>query len=74
MARPRRRAGVRVLDLGKTCKGSGLTAGFLLLDGIFVALVTRRGWRSMARERVLPLLGRGVIGAFDAWFSFGHAD
>jgi drug/metabolite transporter (DMT)-like permease len=25
----------------------------------------------MARDRVLPLLGRGVIGAFVAYFSFG---
>jgi multidrug transporter EmrE-like cation transporter len=46
-------------------------AWFFMLDGIFIPLVTQRHWRSMARERMLPLLGRGVIGAFVAYFSFG---
>ena len=46
-------------------------AWFFMLDGIFIPLVTHARWRSMARDRVLPLLGRGVIGAFVAYFSFG---
>jgi drug/metabolite transporter (DMT)-like permease len=46
-------------------------AWFFMADGVFIPLVTHRRWRSMARERVLPLLGRGVIGAFVAYFSFG---
>ncbi len=46
-------------------------AWFFMLDGIFIPVITQRHWRAMARERVLPLIGRGVIGAFVAYFSFG---
>ena len=41
------------------------------LDGHFIPLVTLRQGRSRARERVLPLAGWDVIGAFDACFSIG---
>jgi drug/metabolite transporter (DMT)-like permease len=46
-------------------------AWFFMLDGIFIPAITHRRWRTMARERVAPLIGRGVIGAFVAYFSFG---
>ena len=44
---------------------------FFMLDGIFTPLAARARWRSMAREQVLPLRRRGVIGAVVACFSFG---
>lgn len=46
-------------------------AWFFMLDGIFIPVVTWRRWSRMARAEVLPLLQRGVIGAFVAYFSFG---
>jgi drug/metabolite transporter (DMT)-like permease len=46
-------------------------AWFFLLDGIFIPVVTQRRWRALARSEVVPLLKRGVLGAFVAYFSFG---
>lgn len=46
-------------------------AWFFLLDGLFIPLVTHRRWRRVPVSGVLPLLRRGVFGAFVAYFSFG---
>lgn len=46
-------------------------AWFFMLDGIFIPMVTRRRWREIPPSEVLPLLKRGVLGAFVAYFSFG---
>jgi len=46
-------------------------AWFFMLDGIFIPLVTYRRWSRLARDEVAPLLQRGVLGAFVAYFSFG---
>lgn len=46
-------------------------AWFFMLDGIFIPLVTFRRWSRLARDEVAPLLQRGVLGAFVAYFSFG---
>ena len=46
-------------------------AWFFMLDGIFIPLVTHRRWRSLAVAEAVPLLKRGVLGAFVAYFSFG---
>lgn len=46
-------------------------AWFFMLDGIFIPLVTYRRWRRVAPSEVIPLLQRGVLGAFVAYFSFG---
>ncbi len=46
-------------------------AWFFMLDGIFIPLVTLRRWTGIARTEVVPLLKRGVLGAFVAYFSFG---
>jgi drug/metabolite transporter (DMT)-like permease len=46
-------------------------AWFFMIDGIFIPVVTWRRWSRLAREEVLPLAKRGVLGAFVAYFSFG---
>jgi drug/metabolite transporter (DMT)-like permease len=46
-------------------------AWFFMIDGIFIPLVTWQRWSSLPRDEVLPLLKRGVLGAFVAYGSFG---
>ena len=46
-------------------------AWFFMLDGIFIPVVTHRIWRQLPAAEVVPLLKRGVLGAFVAYFSFG---
>jgi len=46
-------------------------AWFFLLDGIFIPVVTHRRWRQLPATEIVPLLKRGVLGAFVAYFSFG---
>ncbi len=46
-------------------------AWFFFLDGWFMPLVTARRWRHLPSSDLLPLLRRGVLGAFVAYFSFG---
>lgn len=63
-----------------TCDAWGIRAAadpftflvwFFMIDGVFISVVTWRcGWRLSGAE-VLPLLRRGVLGAFLAYFSVG---
>ncbi len=46
-------------------------AWFFMIDGIFIPAVTWRRWITVARADLVPLLKRGVFGAFVAYFSFG---
>jgi drug/metabolite transporter (DMT)-like permease len=46
-------------------------AWFFMIDGIFIPLITHRRWRTLPRHDLVPLLQRGVLGAFVAYFSFG---
>jgi drug/metabolite transporter (DMT)-like permease len=46
-------------------------AWFFMLDGIFIPLVTQKRWLALPTTEALPLLRRGVLGAFVAFFSFG---
>jgi drug/metabolite transporter (DMT)-like permease len=46
-------------------------AWFFMLDGIFIPLITHRRWCRLAVSEAVPLLKRGVFGAFVAYFSFG---
>ena len=46
-------------------------AWFFMIDGVFIPAVTHRRWRALGRSEVVPLLKRGVLGAFVAYFSFG---
>ncbi len=46
-------------------------AWFFFLDGIFMPLFTAPRWRQLPATEALPLLRRGIIGAFVAYFSFG---
>lgn len=46
-------------------------AWFFFLDGWFMPLLTLRRLRHIPVAEVLPLLKRGVLGAFVAYFSFG---
>lgn len=46
-------------------------AWFFMIDGIFIPAVTWRRWSRLPGSEVMPLLGRGVLGAFVAYFSFG---
>jgi drug/metabolite transporter (DMT)-like permease len=46
-------------------------AWFFFIDGIFMPLATFRRWRNLPSSEFVPLLRRGVIGAFVAYFSFG---
>lgn len=46
-------------------------AWFFMIDGVFIPVITHRRWRGLARAEMVPLLKRGVVGAFVAFFSFG---
>jgi drug/metabolite transporter (DMT)-like permease len=46
-------------------------AWFFMLDGIFIPVVTHARWRQLPAAEVWPLMKRGVLGAFVAYFSFG---
>ncbi len=46
-------------------------AWFFMIDGIFIPVVTWRRWSVLAGEEVPPLVKRGLLGAFVAYFSFG---
>ncbi len=46
-------------------------AWFFFIDGFFMPVYTFRRWRRVPTSEVVPLLKRGVIGAFVAYFSFG---
>lgn len=47
-------------------------AWFFMIDGLVMPVIALRRWRKMENApAVLPLLGRGVIGAFVAYGSFG---
>jgi drug/metabolite transporter (DMT)-like permease len=46
-------------------------AWFFFIDGFLMPVVTRARWRRLPSSEVVPLLKRGVIGAFVAYFSFG---
>ncbi|MEM1353176.1 MAG: DMT family transporter [Pseudomonadota bacterium] len=49
-------------------------AWFFLIDGFFMPILAARRWRVMApedRPALGPLMRRGVIGGFVAYFSFG---
>lgn len=46
-------------------------AWFFMIDGIFIPLVTWRRWSRLPSSEILPLMQRGVLGAFVAFFSFG---
>ncbi|PPB81212.1 EamA-like transporter family protein [Albidovulum inexpectatum] len=46
-------------------------AWFFMIDGIFMPLWTWRRWRALPSSEVLPLMKRGIAGAFVAFFSFG---
>jgi drug/metabolite transporter (DMT)-like permease len=46
-------------------------AWFFMIDGIFIPTITHRKWRALPHAELLPLLQRGVLGAFVAYFSFG---
>lgn len=46
-------------------------AWFFLIDGLFIPALTFRRWSALPREEIGPLLRRGVLGAFVAYFSFG---
>lgn len=46
-------------------------AWFFFIDGFAMPVYTFPRWRHMARSEILPLMRRGVMGAFAAYFSFG---
>lgn len=46
-------------------------AWFFFFDGWFMPLLTLRRWRHIPASEFVPLLKRGVLGAFVAYFSFG---
>ncbi|MDE3029285.1 MAG: EamA family transporter, partial [Paracoccaceae bacterium] len=46
-------------------------AWFFTIDGIFMPVFTHRRWRVLPASELVPLLKRGILGAFVAWFSFG---
>ena len=46
-------------------------AWFFFIDGFFMPVYTWRSWRHLPSSEIVPLLQRGVIGAFVAYFSFG---
>ncbi|MEZ5684888.1 MAG: EamA family transporter [Paracoccaceae bacterium] len=46
-------------------------AWFFFIDGWFMPVLTFRRWRHLPSSEFLPLLRRGMIGAFVAYFSFG---
>ena len=46
-------------------------AWFFMLDGFFMPLLMRRELALLSRDTALPLIRRGILGAFVAFFSFG---
>lgn len=46
-------------------------AWFFLIDGVFIPALMARRLITLPRTEVIPLLKRGVLGAFVAYFSFG---
>ncbi|MGG7645724.1 EamA family transporter [Rhodovulum sp. YNF3179] len=46
-------------------------AWFFFIDGIFMPAFTWRRWCGLTAAEAVPLIQRGVIGAFIAYFSFG---
>ncbi|WP_395542772.1 EamA family transporter [Neotabrizicola sp. sgz301269] len=46
-------------------------AWFFMLDGIFLPLVQARRLARLGRAEIGPLVRRGILGAFTAYFSFG---
>lgn len=46
-------------------------AWFFMIDGVFIPVLTWRRWWHLPAARIPPLLKRGVLGAFVAYFSFG---
>jgi len=46
-------------------------AWFFFIDGWFMPLLTVRRWQHIPVSEFVPLIKRGVIGAFVAYFSFG---
>ncbi len=46
-------------------------AWFFLVDSVFMPVWTWRRWRGLPSSELMPLLKRGVFGAFVAYFSFG---
>jgi len=46
-------------------------AWFFLIDGIFMPVYTWGRWRYLPSSEIVPLMKRGVVGAFVAYFSFG---
>ncbi|MGB3315914.1 MAG: EamA family transporter [Albidovulum sp.] len=46
-------------------------AWFFFIDGIFMPVYTWRRWRHLPSSEIVPLMKRGVAGAFAAYFSFG---
>ncbi len=44
---------------------------FFLIDGLFMPVYMWRRWRRLPSSEIGPLMQRGVIGAFVAFFSFG---
>ncbi|MEO8243004.1 MAG: EamA family transporter [bacterium] len=46
-------------------------AWFFMIDAVFIPAITWRKWRYLAVDQMRPLLQRGVLGAFVAYFSFG---
>lgn len=42
-----------------------------MIDGIFIAVITRSRWRHLTLPQIAPLLKRGVFGAFVVYLSFG---
>lgn len=46
-------------------------AWFFLIDGLFIPALMHRRLRALTRAQAGPLLKRGVLGAFTAYFSFG---
>lgn len=46
-------------------------AWFFMIDGIFIPAVSWRRLAALPRSEIRPLLQRGVVGAFVAYFSFG---
>lgn len=46
-------------------------AWFFLIDGVFIPALMARRLFTLPRAEVIPLMKRGVLGAFVAYFSFG---
>ncbi len=46
-------------------------AWFFMIDGLFIPALTARRWLRLERTEIAPLLRRGILGAFVAYFSFG---